>query len=146
MDFDSSTEPALAELQRLLGPGASQRDVVRLVLKNPVIISCSTEKLRENWVFLLGEGLTEAQARELLWWAPQVFSCTLSDETMRAKLRYWAELGIPPADMLAHQRSYLKEGLAKVDQRVSEAGQLLAHRAIEQGSGRWLARLSQGIG
>ena len=141
MDFGTRIKPALAELQRLLGPGASRRDVIRLVLKGPVLITCGEEKLRDNWAFLLGEGLTEAEARELLWLAPQVFSRTLYDETMRAKLRYWAELGIAPAEMLAHQRSYLKEGLAKVDQRVSGAGQLSACRAVEQGSGRWLLRI-----
>ena len=122
MDWDSRIQRALAGLQRLLGPGASQQDVIRLVLKGPGLLTIARKKLRENWTFLLGEGLTEAEARELLWWAPQVFSRTLYDETMRAKLRYWAELGIPPADMLAHQRSYLKESLGKVDQRVSGAG------------------------
>ncbi|GAB4819508.1 hypothetical protein N2152v2_006554 [Parachlorella kessleri] len=110
--------PAMAALEELLGGGDKQA-VIELCPRCPGLAVSRPAKLRHNFHVLLGYGLTEEQARQLLLEVPQLYTWDLGGPEMQAKLRYYQEVfGIGPLQMLLNRRGYLREGLAKVDLRV----------------------------
>ena len=130
-NFNTKILPTLSELERLLG--ADARTVIAVVVRAASLITVNPPKLRSNFQFLLGQGLSEEEARALVCEAPLVFACTLDAANMGDKLRYYEEvLGISPRDMLVHQRGYLGHGLAKVDLWVRHC-LLIAKMCMEKG-------------
>ena len=109
--------PLLAELERLLGGDREQ--AVKMAAKAGAILAVEAGLVRFNFEDVVGLGLSQQQARELLKRAPLLFTYDFSDRKMQAKLAYYErELGILPLELLVEHGGYLVAGLAKVDRRV----------------------------
>ncbi|KAH7293241.1 hypothetical protein KP509_28G017400 [Ceratopteris richardii] len=79
-DPELKLEPLINYFSEL---GLSEREIARVILRRPQLMSCSVKRLRKVTEFLLSQGVKEHMVGKVLVASPQVFSLNTEDKLKR---------------------------------------------------------------